>query len=88
MNDKEHIEAVKTLVEKYKDCFDKDISLGYCYELMRYHVVSLIEQAETLQKIKDRWIEIETQGEYDDVQGFYGDVHEILRDHEMRKEDD
>lgn len=88
MDDKEHVEAVKALVEKYKDCFDKDISHRYCYEIMRFHVVSLIEQAESFQKIKDRWVEIELDGDYEEASDFYNDVHNILRVYERRKEDD
>ncbi|WP_313429857.1 hypothetical protein [Siminovitchia terrae] len=46
----EHLVAVKNLVDKYKNCYDKDIALKYCRDLMRYHTKWLIQQAERVEE--------------------------------------
>lgn len=38
----------------------------------------LLEQAKTLQKIADRWVEIETNGTYEEANDFYTFVQDTL----------
>ncbi|RST57663.1 hypothetical protein D5F11_021625 [Siminovitchia terrae] len=57
----EHLVAIKNLVDKYENCYDKDIALKYCRDLMRYHAKWFIQQAE---RVEEQQKEIERSGKW------------------------
>lgn len=53
MTDKEHLEGVKNLIDKYENCYAKEIALKYASDLMRYHARYFVKQAERVQELEE-----------------------------------
>lgn len=83
----EHLVAVKNLVDKYQNCYDKDIALKYCRDLMRYHTRWLIQQAERVgELIKAHELkDIESQGLVRQLKTLQSDFEEIKQVAEMHR---
>ena len=60
----------------------KELDSGLSYDRYKYledeHIEWLIQQAETLRKIADTWVAIETNGTSEDADNFYTIVQDIL----------
>lgn len=62
-----------------KQEFEKNLKDG----LLNLQVKWLIDQAEILQKIADRWIEIETNGTKEEADDFYTFVQDTLSNEQL-----